>query len=50
MHGGGILWIDAVGSDWRFVAWVGSDWRVVALFAVQLAWAVADFVVRCRVV
>ena len=40
MHGGGILWIDAVGSYWRVVVW----------FAVQLAWEVADFVVQCRVV
>ena len=40
MHGGGILYIAAVGSYWRVVVW----------FAVQLAWAVADFVVRCRAV
>ena len=40
MHGGGILWIPAVGSNWRVVVW----------FAVQLAWAVADCVVRCRAV
>ncbi len=35
MLGGGILWIDAVDSYWWVDVW----------FAVQLAWAVADFVV-----